>query len=177
MYSFEALSSCQNLLSSHDVKRFLNRCGDNIEGIFGAVFLQATFPGIAGIYYGDEIGLKGAEDPFNREPYPWDLEETWNKDLFKYTSELMNIKNKNPILKYGRFELVESKGDFIAFRRILKDESLLCVINRDNKGGNLKIKSTAHSVEVLFGKNKVKQIDGHLVIENLEDIGIIISEK
>ena len=49
MYSFEALSSCQNLLSSHDVKRFLNRCGGNTDGMFGALFLQATFPGIAGI--------------------------------------------------------------------------------------------------------------------------------
>jgi glycosidase len=58
MYSFEALSSCQNLLSSHDVKRFLNRCGNNEDGVLGAVFLQATFPGIAGIYYGDEIGLR-----------------------------------------------------------------------------------------------------------------------
>ena len=53
MYSFEALSSCQNLLSSHDVKRFLNRCGNEEDGILGAIFLQATFQGIAGIYYGD----------------------------------------------------------------------------------------------------------------------------
>ena len=43
MYSFEALSSCQNLLSSHDVKRFLNRCGDNPEGIFGAIFFKQHF--------------------------------------------------------------------------------------------------------------------------------------
>ena len=55
MYSFEALSSCQNLLSSHDVKRFLNRCGNDKNGMLGAIFMQATFPGIAGIYYGDEI--------------------------------------------------------------------------------------------------------------------------
>ena len=50
MYSFEALSSCQNLLSSHDVRRFLNQCESNTDGIYGAVFLQATFPGIAGIW-------------------------------------------------------------------------------------------------------------------------------
>ena len=145
--------------------------------MFGAVFLQATFPGIAGIYYGDEIGLKGADEPFNREPYPWDLEDTWNKDLFKYTTVLMNIKNENPILKYGRFELVESTEDFVAFRRILKDESLLCVINRDRTASNFKIKSTAHTAEVLFGNNNVKLNEGHLLIENFEDIGIIISEK
>ena len=89
----------------------------------------------------------------------------------------MNIKNENPILKYGRFELVESTEDFVAFRRILKDESLLCVINRDRTTSNFKIKSTAHTAEVLFGNNNVKLNEGHLLIENFEDIGIIISEK
>lgn len=177
MYSFEALSSCQNLLSSHDVKRFLNRCGDNPEGIFGAIFLQATFPGIAGIYYGDEIGLSGADDPFNREPYPWDSEETWNTDIFSYTTNLMKLKNENPILKYGRFELIESNDEIVMFRRTLKDESLLCIINRDKNTKSLKIKTTAHSVEVAFGDSTVHLNDGNLQIDNIVNVGTIISEK
>ena len=177
MYSFEALSSCQNLLSSHDVKRFLNRCGDNPEGIFGAIFLQATFPGIAGIYYGDEIGLSGADDPFNREPYPWDSEETWNTDIFSYTTNLMKLKNENPILKYGRFELIESNDEIVMFRRTLKDESLLCIINRDKNTKSLKIKTTAHSVEVAFGDRTVHLSDGNIQIDNIVNVGTIISEK
>jgi glycosidase len=177
MYSFEALSSCQNLLSSHDVKRFLNRCGDNVDGMFGAIFLQATFPGIAGIYYGDEVGLAGADDPFNREPFPWDHEETWNINLLSHTKQLMKIKNQNPILKYGRFELVESNEELVLFRRVLKDESLLCIINRDKKTKSLKIATNAHSSEVIFGDCIIQLNDGHLEINNITDIGIIISEK
>ena len=85
MYSFKALSSCQNLLSSHDVKRFLNRCSD-VSSIYGPIFMQATFPGIAGIYYGDEIGLNGGNEPNNREAFPWNDEGTWDLNLQNYKS-------------------------------------------------------------------------------------------
>ena len=102
---------------SHDVRRFLNQCESNTEGIYGAVFLQATFPGIAGIYYGDEIGLGGGGDPFNREPFPWDSEDKWNKELMEFTTDLMNIKLSEPILKYGHFQMVNFDDDYVIFRR------------------------------------------------------------
>ena len=76
-------------------------CGNNQDGILGAIFLQATFPGIAGVYYGDEVGLGGADDPFNREPFPWHNEESWNKTILEFTKTMMQIKNVNPIFKYG----------------------------------------------------------------------------
>ena len=89
----------------------------------------------------------------------------------------MKIKNQNPILKYGRFELVESNEELVLFRRVLKDESLLCIINRDKKTKSLKIATNAHSSEVIFGDCIIQLNDGHLEIDNITDIGIIISEK
>ena len=178
MYSFEALSSCQNLLSSHDVKRFLNRCGKNHDGILGAIFLQATFPGIAGIYYGDEIGLGGADDPFNREPFPWNNEESWNKTILEFTKTMMQIKNVNPIFKYGRFELLDYKDDVVIFKRILQDESLICIVNRDRSTNDINISSNAHSIEIIYGNCEANLEDGSIKItKNAGDIGIIIHEK
>ena len=178
MYSFEALSSCQNLLSSHDVKRFLNRCGNNEDGVLGAVFLQATFPGIAGIYYGDEIGLGGADDPFNRAAFPWENNKLWNTKILQYTQELMNIKNSNPIFKYGRFELVQHDEDTVVFRRILKDESLLCIVNRDKSNKDINIISNAHSANIIFGECEAKLDEGILKITNKNsEIGLIIHEQ
>ena len=178
MYSFEALSSCQNLLSSHDVKRFLNRCGNNEDGVLGAIFLQATFPGIAGIYYGDEIGLGGADDPFNRAAFPWENDNVWNTKILKYTQELMNIKNSNSIFKYGRFELVQYDEDIVAFRRILKDESLLCIVNRDKSNKDVNVISNAHSANIIFGECESKLHEGLLKItNNNSEIGLIIHEQ
>mgnify|MGYP003301712180 CR=1 FL=1 len=178
MYSFEALSSCQNLLSSHDVKRFLNRCGNNEDGILGAIFLQATFPGIAGVYYGDEVGLGGADDPFNREPFPWHNEESWNKTILEFTKTMMQIKNVNPIFKYGRFELLDYMEDVVIFRRILQDESLICVVNRDRSTNDIVIPSNAHSIDVVYGDCEANLEDGSVKItKNAGDIGIILHEK
>ena len=178
MYSFEALSSCQNLLSSHDVKRFLNRCGNDEEGILGAIFLQATFPGIAGIYYGDEIGLGGADDPFNREPFPWHNEESWNSTILDFTKKLMNIKKSNAIFKYGRFELLNENDQFVAFRRILKDESMLCIIDRSKSNNNFNIISNAHSVNLIHGDCTVNLKEGMIkVTDNVGNVGIIIHEQ
>ncbi len=178
MYSFEALSSCQNLLSSHDVKRFLNRCGNEEDGILGAIFLQATFPGIAGIYYGDEIGLGGADDPFNREPFPWHSEESWNSTILDYTKKLMNIKKSSSIFKYGRFELLDDNEQFVAFRRILKDESMLCIINRSKSNDDFNIISNAHSVNVIHGDCAANLDQGMIrITNNAGNIGIILHEK
>ena len=178
MYSFEALSSCQNLLSSHDVKRFLNRCGNEDDGILGAIFLQATFPGIAGIYYGDEIGLGGADDPFNREPFPWHSEESWNSTILDYTKKLMNIKKSSSIFKYGRFELLDDNEQFVAFRRILKDESMLCIINRSKSNDDFNIISNAHSVNVIHGDCAANLDQGMIrITNNAGNIGIILHEQ
>ncbi len=178
MYSFEALSSCQNLLSSHDVKRFLNRCGNEEDGLLGAIFLQATFPGIAGIYYGDEVGLGGADDPFNREPFPWHSEESWNSTILDYTKKLMNIKKSSSIFKYGRFELLDDNEQFVAFRRILKDESMLCIINRSKSSNDFNIISNAHSVNVIHGDCTANLDQGMIrITNNSGDIGIILHEQ
>ncbi|OUW10423.1 MAG: hypothetical protein CBD19_00010 [Gammaproteobacteria bacterium TMED159] len=177
MYSFEALSACQNLLSSHDVRRFLNQCESNTDGIFGAVFLQATFPGIAGIYYGDEIGLGGGGDPFNREPFPWDSEDKWNKDLLKFTSELMNIKVNEPILKYGNFQMVSFDDNYVIFRRKLKNESFLCIVNRDKQNKDISIPTSAQNVEAVYGECELEISSGKLKISDLaENFGLIIKE-
>ena len=178
MYSFEALSSCQNLLSSHDVKRFLNRCGNEKDGMLGAIFLQATFPGIAGIYYGDEIGLGGADDPFNREPFPWDDKKSWNLEILDHLKNLMKIKREHSIFKYGRFELLNEHNDFVAFRRILKDESMLCIINREKSNNDFQIISNAHSINLKFGNCTANLDNGKIKItDNAGDIGLIIHEQ
>ena len=178
MYSFEALSSCQNLLSSHDVKRFLNRSGNNEDGILGAIFLQTTFPGIAGIYYGDEVGLGGADDPFNREPFPWHDQACWNMTILEFTRTMMHIKNSNPIFKYGRFELLDDTEDVVIFRRILQDESLICIVNRDRSTKDITISTNAHSIDVIYGDCEASLEDGSVKItKNQGDIGTIIHEK
>ena len=176
MYSFKALSSCQNLLSSHDVKRFLNRCSDD-SSIYGPIFMQATFPGIAGIYYGDEIGLSGGDEPNNREAFPWEDETSWNLEIQEYIKEIMYLKTTNEILKFGNFELLKNVNDAIIFRRSLNGKSLLCIFNRNKKQRNIKISSNANNIDLIFGDSDIKLVENKVIISKIEkNSGLIIKE-
>lgn len=177
MYSFEAISSCQNLLSSHDVKRFLNRCSD-WNKVKGAIFLQATFPGLASIYYGDEVGLNGGNDPNNREPFPWHNIDSWNNELHKYTSTLMNLKSSNKIFKFGNFELIDHDYDLVIFRRTLKTESLICIYNKNENIEEFEISTFAHKISQIYGKNKLTLSHNKVTVKNINKLsGIILHEQ
>lgn len=64
-----------NLLDSHDTARFLYEAGGDKARLRLAVAMQMTFPGSPAIFYGDEIGLSGPNDPGCRmamSPAVWD---------------------------------------------------------------------------------------------------------
>ena len=56
----------------HDAPRALTVLGGDRAALRMATLLQATLPGAPCIYYGDEIGLSGGNDPANRGAFPWD---------------------------------------------------------------------------------------------------------
>lgn len=56
-----------------------------------SVFMQYTFPGLPAIFAGDEVGLAGFKDPFNRKPFPWD---NINQDLYEFYCTMGKFRNK-----------------------------------------------------------------------------------
>tara|TARA_B100000029_G_scaffold261512_1_gene257801 strand:- start:1539 stop:2078 length:540 start_codon:yes stop_codon:yes gene_type:complete len=177
MYSFEALLCCQNLLSSHDVSRFLHRANGNTDSLKAAIFVQATFPGIAGIFYGDEIGLNGSNEPNNRKAFPWHDKKSWDEDILTWTTELMNLKSNNTALKRGSFELLGFQDSAVAYRRSNGKESMLCLINREQKLTNWEIPFLSKNIEKIWGSGEVSLSEGTLSISNVDPYkGLIISE-
>ena len=69
-----------NLLDSHDMARFVTLARGDVSALRLATLFQMTYPGAPSIYYGDEIGLAGAHDPFNRAAFPWEATD-WDMDL------------------------------------------------------------------------------------------------
>ena len=54
------------------------------------VLFQMTFPGVPSIYYGDEAGMEGYADPYNRGPYPWGRQEA---DLLSFYKKAITLRN------------------------------------------------------------------------------------
>jgi neopullulanase len=120
------------LLGSHDKPRFLTLCGGDKRKLLLATAFLFTFPGAPAIYYGDEIGLEGGEDPDNRRCFPWD-ETAWDHDLLAAVRELAELRHRLPALRRGSLAPATAEGRLITFRRELPGERILVALNADRK--------------------------------------------
>jgi cyclomaltodextrinase / maltogenic alpha-amylase / neopullulanase len=103
-----------NLLDSHDTPRFLSLAGGDRSALRLAWLIQMTLPGAPCIYYGDEIGLEGREDPDCRRAFPWDPAHQ-DGALRGFLAGLIALRRSEPALRHGRFRLLGAEGSVAAY--------------------------------------------------------------
>ena len=116
-YPPQAFYALMNLISSHDQARALHHLGwhDDTrdpalialakQRLKLAVFFQMTFPGAPTIYYGDEVGVTGGDDPYNRAPYPWaDLGGKPDNALLREFKKLTQLRRDHAVLRRGSID-------------------------------------------------------------------------
>ncbi len=91
-----------------------------------AATLQYCVPGVPCVYYGDEAGLEGYRDPFNRGCYPWGQEDT---SLVAWFEALGQMRHNCDVLREGAFCPVDAPEGTVVFERQSEDERLLCAVN------------------------------------------------
>jgi alpha-glucosidase len=121
-----------NLLGSHDVSRIHNALKHDIDHIKLAVTALFTYIGVPCIYYGDEVGLEGADDPDCRRTFPWN-EQDWDKDVLAHYKKLIALRKSSNALQEGAFLPLYAAGDVYAYARVLKNQSVVVVLNRGNE--------------------------------------------
>jgi len=113
-YPPQTFAALMNLLSTHDTARSLHVLGD-VDGkstpeqvalakqkLRLAVFFQMTYPGSPAIYYGDEVGMTGGDDPYNRGTYPWaDRGGHPDDALLADFRRLTALRRDLPVLRHG----------------------------------------------------------------------------
>ena len=117
-----------NLLGSHDTPRALTVLGGDGAAIRMATLLQATLPGAPCIYYGDEIGLTGGNDPACRGAFPWDAAR-WDVDLRAFVRSVLHLRAAEPTLRHGSTTAIGAVGSAIALERRLGDERVVVAVN------------------------------------------------
>jgi alpha-glucosidase len=105
-----------NLLDSHDTSRLLTQLNGNIQLHKLAATLLLTFPGVPGLYYGDEIGLTDVPGLRSRGCMPWD-EQDWDQELLAFYRALIALRRGSPILKRGGFQVIACEQDTLAYQR------------------------------------------------------------
>ena len=147
-YPPQVLSCNMNMLGTHDTARVLTALVDNFEGsreqqatrflsrsqyakaterLMIASFLQYMLPGCPSLYYGDEAGMEGHKDPFNRRPYPWGREEP---ELMEHFKRLGVLRKENAALRRGDIRFFRADQQMIGFTRTYQEKTVRVYLNR-----------------------------------------------
>lgn len=116
-----------NVLSSHDTIRISELF--EIEKIKLLNVFLLTFIGSPMIYYGDELYLKGKEDPDNRRAMRFDyLEEKPKKELFELIQQLGKLRSED-VIKKGKLKILDYGKNCLAYEREHQGKTVGVLIN------------------------------------------------
>lgn len=191
-YPPQSFYALMNLLSSHDQPRSLHVFGYQSESTDVAtvaaakqkfklaVFFQMIFPGAPAIYYGDEVGVIGGEDPYNRAPYPWaDQGGKPDNALLAEFKKLIQLRKDHPVLRRGSIEAP-----------LVLDEHVIVLIRQSEEGAAITATNnspTAQTVSIqlpdtlskkiftdVFSKETVMAADGKISITVPAQYGTVL---
>jgi neopullulanase len=127
-----------NLLGSHDMPRIRSICDGDRDAVRLATLIQMTVGGAPCIYYGDEIGLTGAQDPYCRGAFPVD-EIKWDHGLRAYVRGLTGFRRAHRAVRRGAFAIVGAAGMAAAYRRSDADATFVVCVNAGEEPVSLEI--------------------------------------
>ena len=150
-YPVEYLLANINLLDSHDRVRIITELSDSrnvdeisddekygheidrdkyllaVSRLKALTVLQYTMPGVPLIYYGDEVGVFGYTDPYNRKTYPWGRED---ENLLSHYKAIGEMRHKSKAVSEGVYRTLYTGKHVIAFEKTFKDEKVVVIVNR-----------------------------------------------
>lgn len=122
--------SCENRGRSWQSGRYLSdeEYARGVKLLKLASIIQYTLPGVPSLYYGDEAGVQGYKDPFNRKCYPWGRE---NAELISRYQELGKFRRQHDLFADGSFVPVSEKDSCIAYIRKKDEKEIMVIANRN----------------------------------------------
>ena len=118
-----------NQLGSHDVPRIRTVVGGNDALHRLAALVQFTYPGVPGLYYGDEIGMKDVPRLGQRGCMIWD-QGRWDAGLLAFYRDLIALRRASPLMQEGGFQMLAVEPDTFAYQREGTEGRLLVVAHR-----------------------------------------------
>lgn len=183
-YPQEAFYSALNFLGTHDTARILTVLGaDQVpedkdqrarfrlspaqrqrgEALVRlAALVLFTFPGAPMVYYGDELGMEGWEDPFNRGTYPKKAEDSPLREWF---FRLGKLRRQRPALQSGLLRWVYTEGPLLVFVRESAEEVFLTAVNTSTEARPLTIEWNFPTCADLLSDGAFFPEDGWVTVE------------
>ena len=128
-----------NLLDSHDTARVPWIVNDDESAQRLCILFQMTMPGVPCIYYGDEIGMTGANDPYCRAAFPWHDEGGWKHELLEFYRQATALRHQYPALRTGTYQTLWADEKRFAFQRKLGHQSAIVAFNTAHDTAHLEL--------------------------------------
>lgn len=170
LYPWQVQLAQLNLLDSHDTARLVNIAGGDKATVRLATLLLMTYPGAPSIYYGDEIGLPGGQDPDCRRTIQWDKPETWDHDMLAFHKQLIAMRRAHPALRTGAYHRLYADEDVYAFAREGDGEKLLVAVNVAEKPRRVSVPTgelfgEEADLESVFGQGTARVEEGQVRLD------------
>ena len=183
-YPPAAFNSAMNFLGTHDTPRILTALGakqrprrkreratfrlspqertHGLRLVRLAAMILYTFPGSPTVYYGDECGMEGWEDPFNRGTYPWGREEN---DLKAHFAQLGRLRREHLSLQRGDLHWLYTAGPILAFARMKNTDYVALLMNAGSRLKHLELPWWGPDAEDLLTGERFLVEDGTLKLD------------
>lgn len=121
-------------LGNHDIARYRNEPNATVESLQRAIAFLMTVRGLPLLYYGDEIGMRGGNDPDNRHDFPAGCfaasgRSTEQNAVFDYVRRVAQLRARLEPLRRGKLVDLLVENDQYAFARVTPQASVLVVFN------------------------------------------------
>ena len=178
-------------IGNHDMTRFLTDANGSREKLKLAFSLLATLRGIPQLYYGDEIGMTGGDDPDNRHDFPGgfpgDQHNAFTQagrtpeeqDICAHVQTLLKLRKQHPALRTGLQRHVAVADNYYGFTRETDKERLLIVFHNRDAVENITLDFTdtslanAKTLTPIFAASSA-QLDGTKLHLQLEPNSLVI---
>ncbi|UCD37136.1 MAG: DUF3459 domain-containing protein [Fidelibacterota bacterium] len=158
------------------------------------VALQMTYVGAPMIYYGDEVGMWGEDDPGCRKPMLWadivyDPEVHhplgWDRpkddvapdlDLFAFYKKAIAVRREHSALRRGEYETIHVDDDheLFGFRRWNEEEVLIAILNNSDNQQQCQLEGAAE-MELLFAVGDLAPISASTI--SLEPRSLVLFKR
>lgn len=166
-----------NLLDSHDTPRFLTKCNGDVDRLKIALVFLFTYTGAPAIFYGDEVGLEGREDPDCRQTMIWNNPEQ-NKDLHGFYKKLIDLRKTHRALRVGNIYQPEINKKVYCHIRVSNKETLITVLNNRDPVQQYEIQSKFLELKkdpkVILGETRIHNFDLNQLAGSLTPYGFAV---
>lgn len=120
-----------------------------------AATIQFTLPGMPSIYYGDEVGVTGSDDPDDRRTFPWtdttgcaagnDHCAGGDHDLFRFYSALTALRKSHPVFRDGdtHYLLADDQAQTLAYAMRTPGDVAVVLVNRNAEARTVNVPTAA----------------------------------